>query len=115
MAIGDYSGHRKYILHQLCHLSYDKVPTQHPVSLIFRNLWSSELKGMIVLGKMTLIYAPLKIGALIFIMLSDSEAKTLLSCFPPFDKCDLYWASVYKLARINLITCFLIPGDKGDL
>lgn len=54
-------------------------------------------------------------GALIFIMLNDSEAKTLHSWFPPFDKGDLYWASVYKLARINLITCFLIPGDKGDL
>lgn len=54
-------------------------------------------------------------GALIFIMLNDSEAKILHSWFPPFDKGDLYWASVYKLARINLITCFLIPGDKGDL
>lgn len=54
-------------------------------------------------------------GALIFIMLNDSEAKTLHSWFPPSDKGDLYWASVYKLARINLITCFLIPGDKGDL
>lgn len=38
-----------------CHLSSDKVPTQHPVSQIFLNLWSSDLKGMIVLGRMTLI------------------------------------------------------------